>query len=134
MKDNNITAILSRVAQTKRYKIIGGSYGADGTLTVNNNRFNVYAAKNAKINKEDIKSIYLNQLTKTKKFSLFSALMGILFTVVMTMAFNIFGFIAGVLLTIFGSSYTVKDAKTASIELKNGGKIEVSGNVDRLVF
>ena len=109
-------------------KITGGSFGLSGGVRVDYTKGTVsISAGTFKLyEKESIEGIDLDQSAESK-IGCLSVIFGLLIiTPILTLLFNIFGLIAGVILTVVGSKYTVKK-NTATIRFKDGKQVKVQG-------
>ncbi len=127
--------------ETDSYKIIGGSFGLKGSLVVHNDMFNVYSTQEVQFNREHVQDILLSKGEKKRKFSIFSFIIGFIVTVIISFLAGIvslgilfwFVFIIGIVISIVGSFYSSKDKDTGTILLNDGKRIEVTGQLDRLL-
>jgi hypothetical protein len=109
-------------------KIVGGSLGIGGRLMVKRDQFLVKAKHGEIVSTyasdrvADIK-VDVSEITRT---SILSVVLAILFTIVLTMLFNIFGFIAGVLLLAVGVT-SRKRIRTTSYTFDDGKIVRVRG-------
>lgn len=130
---NKTIKAIKKAKGMNRYKIIGGSFGLTGELVVHKNEFSVFSTQKVSFDRNHVQDIVMKSGSKSKKYSIFSIIVGIIITFFLTMIFNVVGFIIGILFTIVGSRYSIKRPNEASILLKDGKTIDVSGKLDRLL-
>lgn len=91
-------------------KIVGGTFGTAGGAHISKDGYLVVSGAKQEIYKPDDLTSLDTQISSEKRMSVVSLLLGILLVVLpLTIFFNVFGFLIGLVLTWFGSRYTNKD-------------------------
>ena len=105
-------------------KIIGGSFGTTGKVRMNRNA-NTFAIKgtaDANYRCSDIQNVDTSK-TEDRRFSVLSFLLGIfILTPILTWLFNVFGLVAGIVISIVGS-YVTKRSTSADVIFFDGKRI-----------
>lgn len=116
-------------------KIIGGSYGVTGTLSVADDRLNVRSTRSASYSASEIDKV-VSRTEKQRRFGVFGFLIGAFILAILFGIFlNILGVVIGIALAAAGSFYSTK-TYFAVVTFTDGGTVEVEAShrqITRLV-
>ncbi len=111
--------------------IVGGSWGTSGKVEVDGDGIRVRG--NGPYPFEKVEDIDYSQGDSARKVSILSVLIGVFILIpVLSFFLGLIGIGIGLLLTIFGSSFTVKGKDSAVIRFADGQRVLVEGDVDRI--